>query len=694
MKIRIFLMGIVILLATVLAGCSSSNNLKNPQNSTTVESSCDPSQTSCVQGQFVADEVVAGLGYTCTNSGAGITVTSTTDSSGLFTCPNGSDATFYIGSSNSSNRITLGHVNINAQHVPGSSTSGTVSSNGILTVSPASLSESILAGQVPRDPTTDTTVMTTIRFLKAIDDDGDTWNNPSFSAFNATNRIVIDEQVTGQLGKLTASVDAAEFSKGDLTSTLLGFIGSIPGKNVSNQNSDVPSLDIAQSQYRDFLNRWRSGVYLSSGINCAYAVSSFGLGTAGTVLGQSLYDEGMCNPQGTSGTPRSGDLMLFVDRSGYGFGFGITSEDNIISTSPTAFYIRDKSSPVAAGAAAGTPAPSAYTGGPAFARPFAFDTGAISLNADSQLGIIKPDTVVATSVEPIHWSGTLFQGMVASTPSNFANIYGGSYTSGSNDSILGSWTYGISTQTTTYVSKGQYFMYDYKAVNPYLDASVFGKLNFPLNLQLTFVYNGSASSAAPSAGPCNPVSFLPGYCYLDMSPSATATKAGISSYANSPGSINVTILPNGNIVTNLNGDCNHFPAPNTEPLFDQSQHREMRVGFISTVLSGVMPSDTTGATVNQLSLTLLFPAAADSLLPVSLQGVLAGVNYSPTINSLVMLPVSGANAFKIKAADQMVWRNYFKTVAASSSSPPTTDAGGFILVQPEDFGSSATCSGG
>jgi len=648
MKMPFLKLGLLALILACLAACSDSNNLKDPSSSTTTAAtSCDPSQAGCVEGQFVADQVVSGLGYTCTSTSQSITVTSVTDSSGFFTCPSGSSATFYIGSLASSNQVILGSAVVYPQVLPSSSTS-VAQTSGIVTITPSML---ILSGSSTvvsiGDPAANIPVMNMVRFLKAIDDDGQTWQDPQYSGFNGSNRILIDNNVAGQVGKLAQSLQPAEFQGTDLSPALEAFIDSIPGKDYT---VDVPPLALAQQQYHDFLNGSFAGVYFASGLPCSST-------DPGSVLGQEIYNQGMCNPSGVGSAPRSGDLMLFVDRTGYGFGFGVTSQSNIISTQPTAFYVEGLD------ASGKNPAK-----GNDLTRPFSYATDELALGAESQTG--------QTPLPAMSWSGTLNRGVIASTVSNYQLFYGQALTA-SISSTLGLWTYDAnnsSTQPAYYVPNGQFFMYDAKPANPFLNSSVYSQLQFPINLQLTFEYPQSSGSA------CNQSTDKSGYCYLDMSPPSVAPGAV---YDSLPGTLQISILKNGNIITNLNQDCNQLLDPSAAVLTDTSGGQEYRIGFVSTVGSGVMPSDSTNTTVNQLSLTLLFPQNSNVALPPALQGVLAGVYSSleesggTSVSGLVELPVSGGSAFTVVPADNMLWDNYFASVSNSGSA----STGGILVIK-------------
>jgi hypothetical protein len=639
MKMPFLKLGFLVLVLAGLAACSSSNNLKDPTNgSAVVESSCDPSTAGCVAGQFVADEVVKGVSFTCTSSDQSVTVTSVTDDNGLFTCPAGAAATFYIGSAVSSKRIVLGTTTINPQALPSfNALSGTsTQTSGIVTVTPLSLvlgstdlSTSGGAGNA--------SVINIVRFLKALDSDSATWSRQDFSGFNPGNRIVIASGTSDLVDLMPASLLATEFTGSDLSPALQAFIDSVPGKD---HTVDVPPIELAQKQLQDFLNGSFAGVYVSNGLPCATTDLL-------TDFGRSVFDQGMCNLSGGgSAGPKSGDLMLFVDRTGYGFGFGVTSQYSNISTPPVSpFYVEglDNGKP-----AAGNP----------LTRPFAYDTGLLKLGAESQ--------VVGGSVLPMSWTGLLRGGAIASTTSLYKLLYGVSLDT-DVAGTLGVWTYGSADTPQSYVSGGQFFMHNAKPANLYLDGSVLNGdgLKFPINLELTFEY-------APSSGTaCTFPASDSGYCLMDTSP-----PSGSASYGPS-GTLQVSILQNGNIVTNLNQDCNQLLDPTAATLVDTNQQTEYRIGFVSTVSNGVMPSDTTKTAVDQLSLTLLFPKAVANVLPTELQGVLSGIDAS----SLFKLPISGSNKFNVVLADKTPWYNYFDLISVINATTGT------IGNAPHDFSS-------
>jgi hypothetical protein len=100
----------VVALTALLSGCGGgSNNLPDPGTGSTPLSTCTTTTAAtCVTSQFIVDGPVVGLNYNC-----GI-VSSVTDNTGTVSCQDRSVATFFIQSADGKKKITLGSVLIRA----------------------------------------------------------------------------------------------------------------------------------------------------------------------------------------------------------------------------------------------------------------------------------------------------------------------------------------------------------------------------------------------------------------------------------------------------------------------------------------------------------------------------------------------------------------------------------------------------
>jgi hypothetical protein len=606
-------LGLLMLMLAFLGGCSNSNNLPDPTSSGSgaIEASCNSATDGiCVFGQFVADQAVAGLNYKCGN------VVSLTDDSGTFSCPANSVATFYLAANNTNRQIILGSAVISPvlQGLLGSQSAITV---GSLQISPADIAK---VGPGPNgggtfigDLSANNTVLTITRFLKALDDDGLTWKDPAYSGFNGSNRILISDNTRSGLAGLSSDIPAKDFTGDDLTPAMQAFVASIPGKSLA----DIPPMDLSSNHLAAFFNRSSAGVYFASGLNCLYT-------------NLSLVGASMCNLNGTASAPKSGELIMFVDRTGYGYGFGVTSTSSQVSLNPAEYYID--------GGAVGAPSPTAPLN-----RPVNYNTGAFNLQAISQ----------ASGGVNMAWTGNMRQGAIASTQQYYDQLYDKSASDAIADGTLGRWTYGKNTDAF-YVPAGQYTLLDIKPANPYLDTNAFDTVHFPVNVQLTFLAtstpDGSGTQVCPTSNP---------YCITAAA-------------------INVSILKNGDIITNSNDDCNSIGDPTASTPVDSAGNHETRIGFVSTVDTDP-DSDTP---VYRASLTLLFPKNNGNVdvaanIPANLRGVVLGI-YS---GALVHLPLTGPSSLTLTTADAAFWNNFL--IQDDASKHPVD---GVITAQPSAGG--------
>lgn len=612
-------------------------------------SSCDPTQAGCVRGQFTADQVVANLDYQCGN------VRSVTDGNGLFTCPSNSVATFFIGTPDTANQVVLGQTTIVPQTLP---------VNGVTVSGIASVKVTDLVTIAPgADPSSNTQVLNIVRLLKALDSDGSFWNQAGYSGFNGSNRIVIAD-ASRALAKtyLSATIPASAFAQGDLldSTALKNFIqqaraqsGAHPADNGGDLG--IPSAAVAQLQLASFLKGSYAGIYMSSGTTCVYDPAT----------NSSFYDLGMCNPSASSTALKSGDLIMLVDRTGYGYGFGFSSTNkNIVQWDDTSIPNQGPAYPfyVVNGAVTGNAQNTALV-----QRPFNYTNNRLALTAtaDTVTNLINAGGTVSSGPSgTFTWAGTLKAKAIASTPANYKILYNGQ--SVPVLSQLGMWTFSSSAQPTRNVTAGQFFMYNAMPANPYLDAGTFGAptLNLPLNLSLGFQYNDSS-------------------CPTDISNLTTY-------FCKTLNTIAVSIMKNGNIITDINHDCSAISADANDPdndagnstprnLVDAKGQTEYRVGLVRTATAD-----------GRLSLSLLFPKLDDALYNASYQnltGTIAGFSSS----TLVLLPTSGSKALTVSASDGISWSNYFKSIQALVTPKSATssmqaflppDAQGILLISP------------
>lgn len=645
MKRTLLQLGFVVLGTAALVACSSSNNLSDPSSKTGETVTSCTGQANCVTGQFI-DEVVSNLDYSCES------VRSVTGSDGTFTCVEGSKVTFFLGHPTTARRLILGEMTM-PKKVVNQDSSGAVNSRGVVVrISPMDI---VVSGSMNSPQ-----VQNLVRFLKAVDSDGSAtsvdkvWDDADYNASLPNNKIVVGDNIRLLVTKLSTDIQASEFNvNNDFSAAITAFLtevgkngfGAAKGTLNSPVSSFVPSQATAIGQFDTFLRTTTVGVYYGAASSCI-------LGRDLSIFNRVAYDLGMCS-EGTGAKKNAADMLLLVDRSGYGVGVGLTYTFKVAAN--------------ASGRLLATPEEH-YFDTNSTARPIDYISRALTLRTSEVAGKGADDFV-------FDWRGNFRSEIIASTDDDYKAFFGSAPT---NASDLGVWTMTVGTAAPR--GTGKFHFNNIKPASANLDDA-------------TFKYDGTGAEALfqqkfPN-GQVVPRSLRLQFKVHTANTCSDDTTNPAAYYCTDYANVPISILPSGNIVTNLNadsGDCNRFASEATLLDSASTPQQEYRIGFIGSVREN-----------NTLSMNLLFPRspAIQAAVGKDLAGVTAGVfisvsvpaanNTRQSVDGNVLLPVLGTNRFKIAAADARYWMNYL-VVYQNSTTPDekssNTADSGLLLVDP------------
>lgn len=524
-----YLAALVPFLSMWMTGCNGpSNNIAAPVTPTA--SSC--TTDGCVTAFFL-DEPVGGLNYECD------TVKAVTAADGSLSCPNDSVATFYLQAANGTRKMILGTAKI---HRPTSLT-GFVNPNFVF-ITPKDL---VSGGQdlisLSADNITGRKITNILRFLQAMDSSGSpAVNSPS-------RRIAISEEDKKALENLDKDFSEDLFgseSFDDLVKPVLS-------------NMKVPrSLPKSQDAQDRFLANEK--VTLAGGYEVSPLALQVSVDNAGTLgdyamtgrLGDTVQiTDGNGNVINEKTNYAVESLLFILDREAKMIGTGLEWQNEVqsnpvlgstnIPQSVAIMYLYSK---------------------PKVLRPVSSDVG-FQPNGDVKPGFdfqVLDDNNAVDGYVGIT-QGRLERGFLFGYPQKYRELFGLGQSEPVDSKYMGKWIRRNSSNAVpaggTYSGAVTLQRTRYQ-IDPFLDPAYWKTQTnstagqtpiFPMHLQLTLRDNNKDKCA-------------PDGCTF--------------------GPIGISILENGNIVSDINNDCNAGLNPAT--MKDLSGQQEYRLGLVTAIL--------------------------------------------------------------------------------------------------------------
>ncbi len=523
---KLLLASAISALCAGLAGCGAgSNNLADPVSDTPTSSTCGANSGLCITGQFV-DEPVSGLNYECD------TVRSVTTAEGYFNCPNNSVVTFYLQAENGKRRITLGTMIVKALviSVYDSATGKSKLEPQLLQVSPLNLVE---GGDKFDDLDTvglpTTKAVNIIRLLQSLAASGAALPAPS-------GRIHITEEIKAHLESLTEDVGSGTFgSTPQIEAALKPFL-----------EKAAVTLPTANAAKARFINNYRivhSGLYEAT--PQVFSIPR---------LNEPDLESGMVGQKGDTvvvGENRIADkaveaILMLIDRDNKSISLGLewrgtveskTTDDTVAKSVSD---LRFKTAPVDL-------------------QPVSDNLGfslSGKIKTGINFGVQDVDSLVSQGQIRIT-KGTSRHGYIVSHPFIYRSLFGLAETAEVPDEFIGTWERVENDNSVSYT--GTMNLERKRRFDPLLDPAGWKTLDtvksgerpvFPLHMRLTLRNNDiSAATGCPAQEGCT------------------------------VGTVGVTVLPNGNIVSDINNDCGAVDGG----LMDTSGQQEYRLGAVSAL---------------------------------------------------------------------------------------------------------------
>ena len=518
-----------------LSGCGEGgNNLSNPVvDRATTITSCQD-EAICISGQFV-DEPVVGLNYSC-NLVSGIT-----DAEGVFTCPNNSVVTFFLKATKGERKITLGQYRLKP-----------LSTKALIQMTPRDLTKvSPYYPEQGLDSADATQVTNMLRLLQALDSDGYSETNP------ALNRIVIRDADKQNIDVLLKDVEPSAFTtKASFDALMQPIFDKMTKPNALTSITDKQ----AQNRFKVGLKQLNVGVYEISPLIFPLAEN------ASTVSYSAMLARGAANNYSLVG------LSFLIDRENKTIGAGLEWQATLSDSDITSGLFSQK----------------LVTDNSKAANTIFFDSQNAGFDLSGKVSNFKLN-VTGTGVErDINENGTLIKkaffdsmtldsgvitkGVIVPTQAFYKSAFG--TIEDTEVANLGAWSRRDNNNQN--IKTGTYTLTKSRVVTPLLEPSawktteninVSEKPIFPLHLRLTF--RDSSEDTACSV-----------------------TKEGCLI-----GTVGISILENGNIITDMDNDCSvvdkatlkdlaydPLKPVDTSNLIDNASLQEHRLGLVSTVL--------------------------------------------------------------------------------------------------------------
>lgn len=511
---------------------------------------CSEAYTDCVSGRFIAD-AVENLDYKCAK------IQARTDVDGAFSCPKNQPVTFYLLNPDDTvaeserKQIVLGQVTVRKPAL----------ASGRFYVTPATLLPNSVVGR-----------LNMVRLLLALNKD------PLAISLNSpAHRIKLDQADKEKLSKLAQQITATDFERPIDDGSVL-FENTFDALVQPFLAELSPAVTLASRADAELVLK-RSVYASSAGMYTANSLAGYidlGSCTDCSELGAA----GLSGTTAQTGTPGSsdisfaGDTWLLVDRKGRLLGQGIyaTKQGNLTGALTYVAYpvkpmILEQGSLESSGISS---------------IPFWPSSGllkGLSFSLQDVGSDNKPRPFASGERRLTFFQGTMEKGAVAGTRTTYNNLFG-DYPDA--DNVLGLWQLEDSTSggkpicpdsdglvTTGHASpcvrtpnhRANYTLVRSSPVAPTLDPQawenvsnpLYPRIRFPLNIKMIFKNAGTTTATEKTWGP-----------------------------------IYVSVLRDGNIVTNLNydpdavtPDCNVDIDPDT--LKDQTGQQEYPIGTILNI---------------------------------------------------------------------------------------------------------------
>lgn len=516
--------------AALVACGSGSNNLTDPVSNTGSSSTCGASNGLCVTGQLV-DEPVTGINYECD------TVANVTTAEGYFVCPNNSVVTFFLLSSDGKKKVTLGTAVIQPLiiAVPDPKTGKSKAEAQLLQLSPLDLVSG--AGELDNLEGTDlatTKVLNILRVLQGVA------STEEFQLPAPSKRIVVSSAARDKLNLLDKDFGAGGFSSTttlDETFTKIGIT--------------LPAVADAKNHFLAGQRIMLAGLYEAPGL--VFSVQRAIDDVIETGIVGKNGDTIILGTNNKQEDKAIESILLLLDRDGRSIGLG-QEWKGITQSSPT-----DSSIPKNVTEMRSKIAPSELV-------PVSDGLG-FSLNGKVKSGfkfkVINKDTLLDDGFVEIY-EGTNRYGFISGHPFIYRSLFGLPETTPVSPDLLGKWRrLDKSGQTASYV--GSVNLERRRRFDPLLDPAAWKTLDtvksgekaiFPLHFKLTF-----KDSDVSTSGGCS----LTGGCTI--------------------GSAGITVLENGNIISDMDNNCSSVDANLVDKV---SAQQEYRLGAVSAIfpLSG------------------------------------------------------------------------------------------------------------
>lgn len=282
----------IVALATVLTGCGgASNNLADPsvnEGNQIVSCSSTAGASSCVTAQFVVDAPVVGLSYQC-----GI-VNDVTDSTGTVVCPDQSLATFSLQGKDRLRSITLGSYVVKSKRDTGRNATASLVSITPLDLVPAAASATSLTDAIAAPAVNIAQLLETLRSATS-----------PYTLDSPTSRLIIDSATKEKINLLAANVTAADVASGSFATAIQPILTSL--------NITLLPKDQTIDRFMQALQSIQAGVYYSSPLFIA-GITDLNAATAANLA--TLATSATANDQAVLG------LVNLIDRSGNLIGQG------------------------------------------------------------------------------------------------------------------------------------------------------------------------------------------------------------------------------------------------------------------------------------------------------------------------------------------------------------------------------------
>lgn len=204
----------IVAMATVLAGCggAASNNLADPtvKEGNPIVSCSASGATSCVTAQFVVDAPVVGLSYQC-----GL-VNDVTDSTGTVICPDQSVATFSLQGKDQLRSITLGSYVVKSKRDTGRNATAS-----LVSITPLDLV--VAAANAPS--LTDASAAPAVNIAQLLETLRSTTS--PYTPDSPTSRLIIDTTTKEKINLLAANVTAADVASGKFATAIQPILTSL-----------------------------------------------------------------------------------------------------------------------------------------------------------------------------------------------------------------------------------------------------------------------------------------------------------------------------------------------------------------------------------------------------------------------------------------------------------------------------------